>query len=123
MYEEQTQMPDSVDLGKLTKKDTEIIQESILLSKYVTKKLEQYQFKLALEKIYSFVWERLANEYLEEIKNNNNINSMQNFKQVFKRSLKLLHPFMPFITEAVWQKLFQAKQQGMLIVENWPEVK
>jgi len=122
MYEEKNQIPENVKPNKLTKRDKEIIQESIFLTKYVTEKLDQYQFKLALDKIYTFIWETLANEYLEEIKNNNNVNSMVNFKNVFKNSLKLLHPFMPFITEAVWQELNQV-DGGMLIVENWPETK
>jgi len=120
MYDEQTQIPDGVIFKNLKEIDTEILQASTILVKYVTKKLDQYQYKLALEEIYHFVWDKLANKYLEEIKDKNDINSMRTLKEVFKTSLKLLHPFMPFVTEAIWQEL-PGNENSILIVEKWPE--
>ncbi|MDA1337729.1 MAG: valine--tRNA ligase [bacterium] len=120
MYEETNQIPNGIDLKEYEKIEINIVEESVLLTKFVTKKLEKYQYKLALEEIYHFVWDKLANEYLEIAKNKNDIDSMRVLKEIFKTSLKLLHPFMPFVTEAIWQEL-HGNKNSMLIVEKWPE--
>ncbi len=68
--------------------------------------MEKYQFGKALELVHKFLWHRFADYYLEELKDeliNGKIKVLENLQTVYFQNLKFLHPFMPFVTEAVWQ--------------------
>ncbi len=80
-----------------------------------TADMENFRFYLAAEKIYHYVWHRFADEIIEESKKNNEIKS--SLPYILENSLKLLHPFMPFVTEEIWQTMGKNK---LLMVENWP---
>ncbi|NCT55841.1 valine--tRNA ligase [bacterium] len=119
--EENAAVPFGIELTDKTlrSEDIKILTDCSALVESVTSKLNKYNFKLAGEEIYEFIWNRLANQYLEEIKDRKDITAKRTLKEVFSICLKLLHPFMPFVTEAAWQEL---KQKGDLdlIVSNWP---
>jgi len=119
--EENAAVPFGIELTDKTlrSEDIKILTDCSALVESVTSKLNKYNFKLAGEEIYEFIWNRLANQYLEEIKDRKDITAKRTLKEVFSICLKLLHPFMPFVTEADWQEL---KQKGDLdlIVSNWP---
>jgi valyl-tRNA synthetase len=89
------------------------------LAKEVTEEMENYRFHLAAEKIYHYVWHRFADEILEESKANLNYTPALNY--ILENSLKLLHPFMPFVTEEIWQSLPQNKEKSLLMIESWPK--
>lgn len=110
-----------LDSQELRQEDKKIIEEAVFLSKNVTKYIEDLKFKFAGEAIYEFIWEKLANTYLEKIKDRNDAQSLATLNQVFLTSLKLLHPFMPFITETVWQELKPENESDMIIVSSWPK--
>ncbi len=98
--------------------DKDFCMEYLAVVEKVTKYLDEYQFKFAGEEIYHFIWDRLANKYLEETKLKTY--SLGMLRYVFLGSLKLLHPFMPYITEAVWTEI--PKQEGYpIIISNWPK--
>ncbi|OGI94254.1 valine--tRNA ligase [Candidatus Nomurabacteria bacterium RIFCSPLOWO2_01_FULL_40_18] len=84
--------------------------------KDMTKDMENYRFHLASEKIYHYIWHRFADEIMEESKKNKEIQSSLIY--ILKNSLKLLHPFMPFVTEEIWSMVPDKK--GLLMVSKWP---
>ena len=80
-----------------------------------TKLLEQYRLSEAGTKIYDFLWNDVCSWYLEISKQNQNPAVLF---YVLSATLKMLHPFVPFVTEELWEKLGYKTQ---LITETWPE--
>ena len=86
--------------------------------------IEKYEFGQALHLLYEFFWHELCDKYIEGAKGQiTNEESRQMTQKillyVLTESLKLLHPFMPFLTEEVWLKL-PIKNKRLLLVESWP---
>jgi valyl-tRNA synthetase len=109
--------------SKLTKEDKEIIKDLNKLIKDTTKLIEKYRFDLAAEGIYHFLWHRFADEYVEYSKKRageGNTVVLAVLRHVYLNCLKLLHPFMPFVTEEIWQK-FPRKFDDPIIISKWPE--
>ncbi|MBP9816515.1 MAG: valine--tRNA ligase [Candidatus Pacebacteria bacterium] len=91
----------------------------------ITKDMEEYRMYMAAEKIYHYVWHRFADVILEESKpilmgNDEAAKASRKalLHSLLTDSLKLLHPFMPFITEEIWTSA--APDQGLLMVTPWP---
>ncbi len=111
----------SYDEKKVDKTFTITVQT---LVKNTTKQLSSFRFSDAALGLYDFVWNDLANTYLETSKESKDKVLMFNtLVYAFTTSLKLLHPFMPFVTEAVWQEF---KKEGLveepqLISASWPK--
>jgi valyl-tRNA synthetase len=107
----------------LTKEDQEILKDLDVLIKKVTSLIERYRFDLAAESLYQFTWHRFADEYIEyskdRIKEGNRV-VLSVLRYVYLDLLKLLHPFMPFIAEEIWQK-FPREDKNPLIISPWPE--
>jgi len=107
---------------KLTKEDRWILKELKKTEKKITKAIENYRFHEAAEEIYHFFWHRFCDKTIEDCKKRLIDNDRKTPKwvlwQVLYRSLKLLHPFMPFITEEIYQRL-PARPKKALIVEKW----
>ncbi|TXI33026.1 MAG: valine--tRNA ligase [Niabella sp.] len=105
--------------------DEKLLNELNSLVEKTTEYLENFKFKYAGEALYHFIWDDLANNYLESIKNRTDINALLTLDYTFKTSLKLLHPYMPFITESVWQELYSEIhincEHPMLILSEWPK--
>jgi len=113
---------------KLSSKDTELIAELDTLVAEITSYLDTYKLHLAGEKLYHYVWHNLADVILEESKEILSDENHPEFESrrwtllhILSTSLKLLHPFMPFITEEVWGMMPDAKNKKLLIVESWPK--
>ncbi len=82
------------------------------------KHMEAYRFSKALGVVYEFIWHRYADYYLEQLKEalfNGKIEALEELKKAYFANLKMLHPFMPFLTEAVWQ-IFHGKNNSILTV-------
>jgi valyl-tRNA synthetase len=94
----------------------------------LTKDMEKDRYDLAAEKIYHFIWNYFASELLEESKpllNSEDTGTKASrevlLAEYLVTSLKMLHPFMPFVTEVIWQELpSQLKDQDILMVAKWP---
>lgn len=82
----------------------------------VTKDIEEYRIYMAAEKLYHYVWDRFAAEIIEESKGKPEY--AESLYYILENSLKLLHPFMPFVTEEIWSSLPGAST--LLMVEKWP---
>ncbi len=107
---------------KLTKEDKEILKDLNKLIKDTTKLIEKYRFDLAAEGIYHFLWHRFADEYIEYSKKRvgkGDVTILSVLRHVYLNCLKLLHPFMPFVTEEIWQK-FPRKTKEPIIISKWP---
>ena len=104
--------------------DAAILKRLSLTIKKVNSSLEKYRFADAAESAYHFVWHELADKYIEAIKDREDKNlALSILRHVYLNSLKLLHPFMPFVTEAIWQELsIIRKKDGYLITSSWPKV-
>lgn len=97
-----------------TPADKKIIIQLKKTQKNVSKLIDKYEFGQALHILYDFFWHDFCDIYLEESKKNPNPEVLV---RVLKDSLKLLHPFMPFITECIWAKL--PGTENLLIIEKW----
>ena len=82
------------------------------------KQIESYEFGQALHDIYEFVWREFADKYIEYSKNKEDTETKQTLSYSLFRILKLLHPFTPFVTEAIYQHL-PKKDKEFLMVEHW----
>ena len=98
------------------------------LIKEVTYNLDKFELGIAVAKLYDFIWDILCDWYIELAKPRLNAGgesakSVQNVLiYVFDKTLKLLHPFMPFITEEIWQALETGEGESIMI-SKWPEVR
>jgi valyl-tRNA synthetase len=92
----------------------------------VTRYLDNYQFNLAAERLYEFIWHEFADIYIEDVKSRITKNSFLILNSLFMIQLKLLHPFMPFITEEIYQKLTQETGKALenskksIMIDQWP---
>lgn len=77
--------------------------------------MEAYRFSEAVEKLHSVIWDKYADWFIESQKIYKNLPL---FKVTLEMILKMLHPFAPFVTEAIWQSL--SWTGGMLIAQQWP---
>jgi valyl-tRNA synthetase len=107
---------------KLTKKDREILKQYQELVNQVTKNLKSYKLSPAGEAIYQFLWHELADKYVEDAKTRIEKKDpvvLAVLGHVFRNCLKLLHPFMPFVTEEIWSKMPKKYDQS-IIISKWP---
>lgn len=117
---------ENVDHAATLSEDDQILRDELAaIAADITTDMEAYRVHLGAEKIYHYTWGRLADEILEDSKkifagdNDEAKASRKALLHILLRdTLSLLHPFMPFVTEEIWQSLPQS--QGMLMVAPWP---
>lgn len=104
--------------------DVRILAELEALVILTTKNLETFHFSDYGQSVYDFIWNRFANEYIEHTKTRTDKQTTYAvLTHVFSTCLKLLHPVMPFVTEAVWhewQKEGILTTEDLLITASWP---
>ena len=108
--------------SRLRTRDSEdkwVLEELEKTKKIVTTSLENYRFNDAAEELYEFIWHKFADKYIESSKTRRK-GSQPTLEKVFEESLRLLHPFMPFITEELWHKL-KGTPAGSIMVQPWPK--
>jgi len=94
----------------------------------VSKYIERYQFNLGAESIREFFWHELCDKWIEEIKeeikqeeagSEKRVSKLGELLYILKQNLKIMHPFIPFVTESVWQELVKLKlAEGILMGEQ-----
>ena len=117
---QQTNNP-QLTIDKLQLKNTEnkkIIAKLSETKKSIEKYLDEYEFGQALHTLYDFIWHDLADKYIESSKKLNDKESKQTLYYCLLEILKLLHPFMPHLTEEIYQNL-PSKNKDLLMVEEW----
>lgn len=109
-----------MDQTKATKENEDdrwIKKELKATTKKVTAALDKYRLNEAVEELYEFVWHKYADIYLEKTKPRR-AQAQETLEFILKESLKLIHPFMPYVTEAVWSELGEKEP---LITSPWPQ--
>lgn len=102
--------------AKENKDDQWIKEELTKTTKKVTQALEEFRLNEGAEEIYDFTWHKLADVYLEKVKERRG-EAQTTLEEVLEKVLKLLHPFMPYVTETIWS----LKHKDLLINASWPE--
>ena len=115
------------NFNEYTELDLNLIKERNDFIKEITKEMEEYKFYLVGEKIYQYTWSRFADIIIEESKeillNGNDVekNSRAQFLlNTLIMIIKVLHPFMPFVTEEIWS-IIPTNDKKLLMVEKWPQ--
>ena len=113
------------DAANLTIADKWVLSKLNKLIAEVTENLEKYELGVAIQKIYDFLWDTYCDWYIELTKTRlysedqaQKDSALQVLVYVLEQTLRLLHPFMPFITEEIWQSL--PHEGEALIVAKWP---
>jgi valyl-tRNA synthetase len=121
------QIPNKIQISNFkfqTKADKTILKQLEKTKKEINTWIEKYEFGPALHKIYDFFWHDFCDIYLEKSKTQITDKKLQkNTQQILAytltESIKLLHPFMPFVTEEIWSHL-PVKNKKLLLIEKWP---
>ena len=92
-----------------------ICRELVKCKEEIEDDMAAYRFSEAVETLYSVIWDKYADWFIESQKMYKNVPLL---KATLEMILKMLHPFAPFVTEAIWQSL--SWTSGMLIVQEWP---
>lgn len=116
-------------IPKLSSRDEEILADLKKNISEVSADIERFSLYLGAEKAYHYVWHELADKVLEESKpiiagedTEAKFARQYVLKECLIASLKTLHPFMPFVTETIWQELSpNLKDKDILMVAKWPE--
>ncbi len=111
---------------KLTSADKKNLKDLESAKKKITKYLDKYDFNHAAETAYHYFWHTLADKVIEQskprIKSENLADAaaaQETLIKILGESMKLLHPFMPFITEQIYQILPTTKEKSLLMIEKW----
>ena len=117
-----------VDLGKLTLADRWILSKVNTLAKDMTENLDKFELGIAASKVYDFIWEEFCDWYIEMVKprlyndeDETKAVALWTLKTVLINALKLLHPYMPFVTEEIFTNL--QDEEESIMISAWPEFK
>ncbi len=123
-----TKRTKQVALEDLTSADKWILSKVNDLAREVTENLDKYEMGIAFQKVYDFVWEEFCDWYIEMVKprlysdeDETKAAAIWTLKTVLIQSLKLLHPYMPFITEEIFCNL--QDEEESIMISSWPVYK
>jgi valyl-tRNA synthetase len=114
--------PQNTKNSNKNKDDIWILSELDKTTKTLTESLDSYRLNEAAESIYDFVWHKFADKYIESCKlriANSDTGATSTLSFVLDKTLRLLHPFMPFVTEAIWQEM---GNKDLIITSEWPQI-
>ncbi len=122
-YKSKRIMTENISKVEMSQSDVSHLAEFERLIKEITIEMDEYKFYIVSEKLYHYVWHSFADKIIEESKSiiSGNDESARESRlyllnHIFSRSLRALHPFMPFITEEIWQEY---DGTGLIMIENW----
>lgn len=128
---EKARTSDNIDPKALTDADKWILSKANSLVREVTDNMENFELGVAVQKIYDFIWEEFCDWYIEMVKprlysdtDETKAGAIWTLKQVLTTSLKLLHPYMPFVTEEIYCTLKEMEDSnpddGSIMISEWP---
>ena len=116
----------AVKLSDLTIADRWILSKVNTLAKEMTDNMEKFELGIAVSKVYDFVWEEFCDWYIEMVKprlyndeDETKAAALWTLKTVLIQALKLLHPYMPFITEEIFCNI--QDEEESIMISKWPE--
>lgn len=108
-----------------TQADKWILSKVNALTKEVTANMEVFELGIAVQKVYDFIWEEFCDWYIEMVKprlyneqDGTRVSALWTLRTVLLQSLKLLHPYMPFITEEIFCTLQETEES--IMISDWP---
>ena len=114
------------DISELTLEDKWILSKYNTLCREVTENLDKFELGVAVSKLYDFIWDNFCDWYIELVKprlfdkeNPTGKTAQYVLTYVLSNTMKLLHPFMPFITEEIWQHL--PHEGESIVISRYPE--
>ena len=122
--------PENAELNNTAKSATPNEQDQAIVDQLNTtiakvgRHLDNYELHLAAETLYEFIWNDFANTYLEQIKNRRP-EAQPTLEYVLDSILRLLHPFMPFVTEEInqqWSQMRPSREFTSLMISPWPKI-
>ena len=123
---EKAEVPGEMPKDQLTAADKWILSKVNTLAKEVTENMDKYELGIAVQKVYDFIWEEFCDWYIEMVKprlyndgDTTKSAALWTLRTVLVNALKLLHPYMPFITEEIFCTL-QSEEESIMI-SKWPE--
>ena len=138
---EKAEVPETIDLNDLTDADKWILSKVNALAKEVTDNMDKYELGIAVQKVYDFIWEEFCDWYIEMVKprlnSENDVTksaALWTLRTVLLNALKMLHPFMPFLTEQIYLTLYdpaqpapgekevngQKEMASSIMISSWP---
>ena len=127
---EKATIDDTIDESLLTIADQWILSKANTLVKEATENMENFELGIAVQKINDFIWEEFCDWYIEMVKprlysetDKTKEAALWTLKHVLITSLKLLHPFMPFVTEEIFctlQEMSGQKEADSIMISSWP---
>ncbi len=124
---EKAEVPEKMDLTELTGADKWILSKVNTLAQDVTANMDKFELGIAVQKLYDFIWEEFCDWYIEMVKprlyneaDQTKAAALWTLKTVLTNALKLLHPYMPFITEEIYRNL---TGEESIMISAWPEFK
>ena len=127
MNVEKAAVPEEMDLTQLTGADKWILSKVNTLAQDVTANMDKFELGIAVQKLYDFIWEEFCDWYIEMVKprlyneeDQTKAAALWTLKTVLTNALKLLHPYMPFITEEIYRNL---TGEESIMISAWPEFK
>ena len=125
---EKAEVPSEMNLEDLTGADKWILSKVNTLAKDVTENMDKYELGIAVQKVYDFIWEEFCDWYIEMVKprlysdtDSTKGAALWTLKTVLGNALKLLHPYMPFITEEIYCTLHPEEES--IMISSWPVFK
>ena len=122
---EKAEVPQEIDLNTLTGADKWILSKVNKLAEEVTENMDKYELGIAVQKVYDFIWEEFCDWYIEMVKprlyneeDTTKSAALWTLKIVLGNALKLLHPYMPFITEEIYCTL--RPEEESIMISSWP---
>lgn len=122
---------DDIDFANVNEENYTVADKWILsrintIAREVTENLEKFELGIALQKIYEFIWEEFCDWYIELVKPRlydreakGRLEALYVLNEVLGKAMKLLHPFMPFITEEIYSHLITDDES--IMISKWPE--
>lgn len=99
-----------------------MIESAHAAAKTITESIDAYDFGQALHIAYDFFWHTFCDKYIEWAKTRDDEETKQTLGATLAASLKLLHPFVPFATEALWQHIRKDDWPQQLMIAEWPNI-
>ena len=131
---DKSDVPEEIDPAGLKNEDRWILSKVNTLAGEVTENMDKFELGIAVQKVYDFLWDEFCDWYIEMVKprlyqndedgladNAGKREALWTLKNVLVEALKLLHPFMPFITEALYQSI--GDTEDSIMVSSWPVVR